>query len=359
MLNAVQQAVIDNKGRISPVNEKNVNVLIENLDDTAAFMTKLSQRPFLKLYLHMDDTQRQITKATEDLDDFIKMFEVNTDSSSSSKSELSACNQIQSLISTAAWQEESRNDHERDLELLLLKQEETRKDDQALLKMLEIKGGFHPAFHLTSHADGSSTADQQQEAIKTLQRTLDTLLAHQTQQSRAISISTTVSSEPISQIDQQASQVEEDASIQSTSKAHISSSRRKMLLNRIMFARPRSPDDYGSKHTRVYQQSATGTVDKVEQEARDSDVQELSKLLKVRLAVPDSPESMDLDEKITTKLGKLENTSSFDDIHTLRRMEFCERALDVLRRHSSADTDVGVPDWTITPLEVSHDQRVK
>ena len=47
--------------------------------------------------------------------------------------------------------------------------------------------------------------------------------------------------------------------------------------------------------------------------------------------------------------------STGDDLD--KHKVFCERALDVLRRHSSA-SDVGVPDWTITSLEVSHGERI-
>lgn len=157
VLNAVQQAVIDNKGHVSPIMQKNIERLLGNLDDSAYVLTKLANRPFLKLYLHADETQRKIDKATDDLMDTLMIF------------------QIQSHISSAAWQEESRLDREKDLELLLQRQEEARKDDQELLKLLGLKGEIaHSGIVLSS-------AEQQQEAIKTLQRTLDALLAYQAQ----------------------------------------------------------------------------------------------------------------------------------------------------------------------------------
>jgi hypothetical protein len=114
--------VIDSDGKVGSVMENNINNLFSNLRASAYLMTKQSSRPFLKLYLHADDTQRKIDKATEDLEDFIRIF------------------QLQAQISAAAWQEESRADHQKDLEILLEKQVEARKDDQALLRLLEVKG---------------------------------------------------------------------------------------------------------------------------------------------------------------------------------------------------------------------------
>lgn len=102
--------------------QKNIERLLENLDSSAYLLTKLAGRPFLKLYLHSDETQRRIDKATDDLTDTVAIF------------------QIQSQISSAAWQEESRLDHQRDFEVLLRQQEEARKNDQELLKLLGLKG---------------------------------------------------------------------------------------------------------------------------------------------------------------------------------------------------------------------------
>ena len=51
-----------------------------------------------------------------------------------------------------------------------------------------------------------------------------------------------------------------------------------------------------------------------------------------------------------------DRTMSLED--TQHHQEFCEHALDVLRRHS-ASSDLGVPEWTITPLEITQDVRVK
>ena len=71
------QSVIDNKGRVSPVMQKNINTLLANLNDSAYLMSKLADRSFLKLYLHADDTQRKINKATQDLQDVITIFQVS------------------------------------------------------------------------------------------------------------------------------------------------------------------------------------------------------------------------------------------------------------------------------------------
>lgn len=78
MLCAVQQAVIDNRGHVSPVMRSNISRLLVNLDDSAYLLTKLSQRSFLKLYLHADETQRNIDKASDDLMDTIAIFQVST-----------------------------------------------------------------------------------------------------------------------------------------------------------------------------------------------------------------------------------------------------------------------------------------
>jgi hypothetical protein len=122
VLIAVQQSIIDCKGRVSPVMQNNIELLLTNLDSSTYLLTKLAGRPFLKLYLHADETQRKIDKATDDLMDTILIF------------------QIQAQISSAAWQEESRVDRKRDLEILLGKQEEARKNDQDLLRLLGLKG---------------------------------------------------------------------------------------------------------------------------------------------------------------------------------------------------------------------------
>ena len=131
--------MIDNKGRLSDVNQKNVDQLITNIEESAKLMVQLSRMPWLKLYLHMDENQRQLAMATENLADFIDMFQVSLVALTIELLD-SYCTQLQISVSTAAWQEQSRLDHERDLQLLLQKQEEARQDDQALLRLLELKG---------------------------------------------------------------------------------------------------------------------------------------------------------------------------------------------------------------------------
>lgn len=49
---------------------------IRNLHSTSYILTKQVERPFLKLYLHADDSAAQIAKATEDLQDVVVMFQV-------------------------------------------------------------------------------------------------------------------------------------------------------------------------------------------------------------------------------------------------------------------------------------------
>ena len=56
----------------------NVERLLDNLDSSAYLLTKLAERSFLKLYLHADETQRQIDNATDDLMDIIMIFQVSS-----------------------------------------------------------------------------------------------------------------------------------------------------------------------------------------------------------------------------------------------------------------------------------------
>ena len=47
--------------------------------------------------------------------------------------------QLQAQISTAAWQEQSRIDHQHDFDVLFQKLDEGRKGDQAMLSLLQLK----------------------------------------------------------------------------------------------------------------------------------------------------------------------------------------------------------------------------
>ncbi|ORX40883.1 hypothetical protein BD324DRAFT_647787 [Kockovaella imperatae] len=267
VLNAVQQAIIDNAGRVSAINQANIDRLLVNLQESSKLLVKLSQQPFLKLYLHMEENSRLVVMATENLSDYIDIFN------------------LQLMISTAAWQEQSRLDHQKDIELLIRQQEEARKDDQALLKLLELK------------------ADQQQEAIKTLQRTLDRLLAAQSDTRSAV----------------EADDVQAGRSILGLERMSVPQS---YLMDE---ARPSLQDTGRATTTTHAETSSSGSYG----------------------AIP-SPRS-----RYTR--GR---TMSLDDEHSVQHQEFCEHALDVLRRHSTS-TDVAVPDWTITPLEIIQDERVK
>ena len=50
--------------------------------------------------------------------------------------------QLQAHISTAAWQEQSRIDQQHDFDILCQKLDEGRKDDQAMLSLLQMKSYF-------------------------------------------------------------------------------------------------------------------------------------------------------------------------------------------------------------------------
>lgn len=126
VLAGVDQAVIDNHGRVSPIMIANIERFNGNLRDTAYLLTKLSSRSFLKLYLHADDVARQMDKATHDLQDFISIFS------------------LQTFVEVSAWEQQSVLDHARDLDMLCHKLDEAREDDQAMLRVLSMKSALEP-----------------------------------------------------------------------------------------------------------------------------------------------------------------------------------------------------------------------
>ncbi|ORY31271.1 hypothetical protein BCR39DRAFT_558300 [Naematelia encephala] len=143
---AVEESVINNlnaKRSIDSVMQENIRQLIRLLQENANLLNKLASRSFLKLYLHADETTKMIDKATIDLSDMVNIF------------------LLQSAVGSGAWQEQSTQDHERDFELLAMKIDEARENDDVMLKILALKN------------------EEQQEAIETLQRTLDGLVALQ------------------------------------------------------------------------------------------------------------------------------------------------------------------------------------
>ena len=294
---------MDNKGKVSPVMQGNIDRLLtfaiiatqrtvltgRNLQDIAYLLTKLSQRSFLKLYLNARDTGQKIEHMNENLEDFVVVFQVRQQQL---LSELKLTFQLQSTISTAAWQEQSRVDHEKDSNALLERLDKARQSDQAMLAALQMK------------------SDEQQEGIKTLQRTLDALLAMQQKEYN--------SEHPLSPVS-------------------------------VPLPQPFNTDTrlaFGTSHTRmILQQAPTATsVAPGTGGATDPVISPIARAVHYDQTIPLASPAMSLANTIETTVS---------DSHR----EFCEAALNVLRRHS-ADVDVAVPDWTITRLEVSHEERV-
>ncbi|WVF67899.1 hypothetical protein IAT40_002660 [Kwoniella sp. CBS 6097] len=283
VLEAVEQAIIDHKGYVSPIMQSHVNELLGNLKKNNRFLVRMSERSFLKLYLHSDETARQIAAATEDLEDFIKIF------------------QLQAHISTAAWEEQSRIDHENDMQLLIKKLDQARASDQQMLDALSLK------------------SEAQQEAIKTLQRTLDQMLAIQQAEYNdhhpnsplrvlestsyisiaspiigptALALSDATASGPLRALGPLDSLTSTSSSSSDTADIGLTQSRRASMWN-------------GGRHP---QQSVWDAVSL---------------------------------------------TSGEQSPHR----EFFEKALDVLRRTSNS-SQTEIPDWTITNLEISHDEPI-
>ncbi|OCF45644.1 TKL/TKL-CCIN protein kinase [Kwoniella heveanensis CBS 569] len=283
VLEAVEQAIIDHKGFVSPIMQSHINELLGNLKKNNRFLVRMSERSFLKLYLHSDETARQIAAATEDLEDFIKIF------------------QLQAHISTAAWEEQSRIDHEKDMRLLIQKLDQARASDQQMLDALALK------------------SEAQQEAIKTLQRTLDQMLAIQQAEYN--------SHHPNSPL-----RILESASYLSIASPIIGPTTLAL------------PDPSMSSHVR-----ALGPLDSLAStSSSSSDTTDIGKPQSRRASM--------------WKGGRLPQQSVWDAIpltpgEQSPHREFFEKALDVLRRTSNS-SQYEIPEWTITSLEISHDEPI-
>lgn len=104
-------------------------------------LAKLASRSFLKLFLKSDDLAVAMAKITEDLQDCVQIFHLKAE------------------IEASAWLEQLASDRERDTQLLLEKIAEAMSDDQKMFHILEVKN------------------DELLETIKTLQRTVDSVVS--------------------------------------------------------------------------------------------------------------------------------------------------------------------------------------
>ncbi|WWC92389.1 uncharacterized protein L201_007346 [Kwoniella dendrophila CBS 6074] len=116
VLEAIEQTIIQHEGQLLPGMLEHVNKLLAHLHQNNQFLVKLSERSFLKLYLHSDEIDRRLSAANEDLSDFVDIFH------------------LQAQISLAAWEEQSRVDREEDMRILLRKLDEARETDEKILE---------------------------------------------------------------------------------------------------------------------------------------------------------------------------------------------------------------------------------
>ncbi|WVQ63410.1 uncharacterized protein L199_001563 [Kwoniella botswanensis] len=282
VLDAVEKAIIQHKGVIPRIMIDNINQLLTHLHDNNRFLVRLSERSFLKLYLHSDETTRKIGTVTENLEDFVKIF------------------QLQSQISTAAWEEQSMRDHDKDMEILLQKLDEARDSDQKMLGVLALK------------------SEAQQEAIKTLQRSLDQVLIFQQAEYN--------SHHPTSPV----------GGFEASSYLAIESP--VIPPTPITLPHTSAPAHWralkGKGSVASISSSSSGMTD-VGSRGRRSGQWKGS----------------------TRPLRSLWESGSQSPEEKGPHRQFFEKALDVLRRTSDGDTGE-VPDWTITSLEISHDEKI-
>ncbi|OCF54632.1 TKL/TKL-CCIN protein kinase [Kwoniella mangroviensis CBS 10435] len=282
VLEAVEQAIIQHKGVVPTVMINHINQLLIHLHDNNRFLVRLSERSFLKLYLHSDETTRQIAVATEDLEDFVKIF------------------QLQAQISTAAWEEQSKVDHDNDMQILLQKLDEARESDQKMLAALALR------------------SEAQQEAIKTLQRSLDQMLIFQQAE-----YNTHHPTSPLGGFEASSYMAIESPIIPPTSIT---------LPHTAVPAHWRALE--GRDNVASISSSSSGMTDVGSRSRRSGQWKEG-----------------------TPPLRSVWESGSQSPGEKGPHREFFEKALDVLRRTS--DSDGGeVPDWTITNLEISHDEKI-
>ncbi|KAK4689262.1 hypothetical protein P7C73_g848, partial [Tremellales sp. Uapishka_1] len=285
VLAAVEQSIIDVKGQVSVTTQANLTKLIESLHGISYLLTKLASRSFLKLYLHADDAAAEVQKASDNLEDCVKLF------------------QLQSLISIAAWQEESKEDHERDMAILLKKLDAGRDSDQAMLQMLEMKN------------------DEQQEAIKTLQRTLDAMLA--LQQAEFASHHPAVSG---------------FSSMWSVKTSGGTASPVKLTASEL---HPLPPVRSGSSAKARLLKSSMATISSSETEGSAGRAQ--SVVAQYGSQTTEDTQTSQTTEDTQTSMPPRTRSTSLSSSEFDNHQDFCRKALDVLRRNSTMSAG-DVPD---------------
>ncbi|WVR08679.1 hypothetical protein IAU60_005737 [Kwoniella sp. DSM 27419] len=295
VLEAVEVAIIECRGAVSPVMQSHILELISHLRANNRFLLKLAERSFLKLYLHADDSNKQIVGATEDLEDFIRIFE--------------------SHISTAAWEQQTKEDHDDDMTILLRKLDEARQSDQKMLEALSIK------------------SEAQQEAIKTLQRTLDHMLAMQEAEYRTHHPSGSLTT------------------IRSRTYARLEA----LNLGPTSFTEPHAQDTVRKRPKATNTERPTSLVQTTDNQFLEANEEHAIEQVSQFKSAPPVAEAMH--EASHRQLPSVWESGGQTGEDSGLHREFFEKALDVLRR-TSQETTKDVPDWTITPLEISHDEPI-
>lgn len=270
VMEAVVRALERHQKDLSIPMRQDIDRLLSNIHHTSALLSKLADRPFFKLWLHSNEVYDQIEEAGDDLKAFMDIF------------------QVESSLSGNALLEQVRKDREADMRILREMLDKGLSDDNLMLGMLVKKN------------------EEQQEAIKTLQRTLDALLAMKDDQpvsaTYRMSMSESISSLP-------ASAISHDSPINykipphpgSTSPLLLPSTRRNTIDEEALGGNGASLNGNGTEAIICASYTLRET----------------------------SPE-----------IYRIETGA--EDVVDPRR-QFIEKALDVLRRHSAA-TDYGVPD---------------
>lgn len=276
VMEAVLRALERHNAQISVSMRSDVDRLLINIHSTARLLFKLSDRPFFKLWLHSNEVYDQIEEASDDLKAFMDIF------------------QVESSLNGNALLEQIRKDREADMRILRELVEAGTRDENLMLGMLVKKN------------------EEQQEAIKTLQRALGALMAMQSRgreqrgPHEIDSMSTSISSFPVSP-------AVTDSPITFQIPPHPGV-HPPLVLPPMML----SAGAYGQ----------TGSEPQVEQADARLESLATGDVPSPRPQEADTPAADDEDQEVDP------------------RRIFLEKALDVLRRHSAA-TDYGVPDVSL------------
>ncbi|WVN88014.1 uncharacterized protein L203_103213 [Cryptococcus depauperatus CBS 7841] len=118
----VVQAIHESNGEVSEVMQNNINRLTSQLQRHQQLLAKVANLSYYQLLRRSGKTESEILQATEDLEDLVRVFN------------------LQGQILTSAWQEESRNTWRTDIDTLIdvifQMQEEMQKKNDAIYAFL-------------------------------------------------------------------------------------------------------------------------------------------------------------------------------------------------------------------------------